>query len=441
MSEVTPSVSKQRFEGHAVHATLALWEEKFRSERPDNVRDLPAESREAFIRLRWLLRDLRQRLTKTDPFLAPANVLNSINKHLSQIQGPWDQYRSDPPQHWQQLDNHADGLINQMRNLPSGDGSTAWRETFEVVRAEMAESISQAQKAVQSLKASANGTDQRLQNAEAKLAELVQEIQNQKVRLDQALTQHSEAFTKAEQERTSQFSQSEQTRLAGFNDAQQARRDEFESTVNGWDEQVESTIATHKQQFEKITTTTNEESDQLIARVQEQLDKAVEIVGTIVKTTMSGNYQLIANREYRNAWIMRVVAIVAFFAMGGMIVWAASSINFGDNGVNWTTVAFRISLGIAFLIPGIYCARESGKHWSSEKHNRRIALELAALDPFLVKLDEIKRKEIIERKADEYFGRNAALEDDDIKTLKQLNVRGDQVLKIVEKIVGALRGN
>ena len=114
---------------------------------------------------------------------------------------------------------------------------------------------------------------------------------------------------------------------------------------------------------------------------------------------------------------------------------------FGDNGINWTIVAIRISLGLAFLVPGIYCAKESNRHWDSEKKNRRIALELAALGPFLVKLDEPKRKEIIEKMAGEYFGRRSGIEDsNDNKWMEGFSVRGDQVKPLAEWIVKMLRG-
>lgn len=393
------------------------------------------------MRLRWVLRDLRHRLGKLDLFATPISVLKALTKHVAQIQGPWNQFRSDPAQHWQQLDNHTDGLLSQMRNLPVDAGGDAWRETFEEVQAEMAEAVREAQKSVESLQASANSTDQRFQDAEGRLAELVQEIQSQKARLDQALTQHSEAFTKAEQERVSQFSQTEQSRLAEFNQAQQERRAQFDSLLDDWRKQANEKLAEHTDRLTQLERESTQQSEKLLSEVQAQLDKAVEIVGTIVNTTMSGNYQDIANREYRNGWIMRSTAIAAFLGMGVMIVWAASSINFGENGVDWTTVAFRISLGAAFLIPGIYCAKEASRHWDAEKHNRRITLELAALDPFLVNLDEPKRKEIIEKKADEYFGRNTVPDDEEGgKMLKEISVRGDQLLKIVEHIAAALRG-
>ena len=200
-------------------------------------------------------------------------------------------------------------------------------------------------------------------------------------------------------------------------------------------------IETQKQQMDGVVTEATQKYENLLTEIGEQLDKAVEIVGTIVKTTMSGNYQIIANREYRNAWIMRGVAIASFLLMGAMVIWAVWSMNFSEDGMVWDTFAFRISLGFAFLIPGFYCAKEANRHWNAEKHNRRLALELAALDPFLIKLDEAKRKEIIAKKADEYFGQGSShAASDDFPGLKDIHLRGDQLLKLAQQIAKIVRG-
>ncbi len=123
-----------------------------------------------------------------------------------------------------------------------------------------------------------------------------------------------------------------------------------------------------------------------------------------------------------------------------MVIWAVSSMHFNKNGIDWGTFAFRISLGFAFLIPGIYCAKESSRHWNAEKHNRRLALELAALDPFIVKLDEAKQKEIIEKKADEYFGKKSPQEsEEDVPGLKDVYLRADQLIKVAERIAKIIR--
>ncbi|NOZ87475.1 MAG: hypothetical protein GXP49_14630 [Deltaproteobacteria bacterium] len=441
MIERKLSPSTQRYRAHPVHTTLNQWRKKLPAERPANFSDLPPDPKNAYVRLRWVLRDLKARLDKLNPMLAQTNVLNNINQRLSQLQNHWTQYLSNPTGQWQELENYTDGLVDHIRILPSSNGSQASEECLEELRADMNAAIEEAQTAIRDMQSTAGGTEKKFQETNEQLKKLAAEITSQKARLDQMLIQHNEAFTKAQQERATQFTNTEQERVTKFGEAQEQRKSKFDAIVNKFEETKEEVIKKHQKELASIESEGKKRSDELLVSINDQLDKAVEIVGTIVKTTMSGNYQIIANREYKNAWIMRGIAVSAFLGMGAMVIWAVSSMKLGSNGIDWSTFAFRISLGTAFLIPGIYCAKEASRHWNAEKHNRRIALELAALDPFLVKLDEAKRKEIIEKKADEYFGQNASrYAEDEVPALKDVYLRGDQLFKFFERIAKIIHG-
>ncbi|RMG36537.1 MAG: hypothetical protein D6732_08120 [Methanobacteriota archaeon] len=442
MTDRQPSPSVQRYRTHPVHATLRQWREKLLAERPNNFRDLASSSRNAYVRLRWVLRVLQARLDRLNPMLAQENILRNINDHLIQLQNPWAKYLSDPVGQCQQLENYTENFINHIRTLPPNDGSQASEECLEELCADMTATIEEAQAAIRELRNTANDTENKFQKTKEQLKRLEAEIDSQKARLDQMLTQQNEAFTKAQQDRATQFTNTEQERVNKFVEAQEERKNLFDAIVNEFEKRRDEVIMKHQEELSKVEFDGKEKSNELLTMINNQLDKAVEIVGTIVKTTMSGNYQIIANREYKNAWIMRGVTILAFLVMGIMVIWAVSSMNLGPGGIDWSTFAFRISLGTVFLIPGVYCAKETSRHWNAEKHNRRIALELAALDPFLVKLDEAKQKEIIEKKADEYFGQGATQEErDDFQALKNIHLRGDQLLKFVEHIVKIVYGS
>lgn len=219
--ERKPSPSTQQFRSHAVHTTLQKWQDKLTNERPDNFRALDDNSRNAYVRLRWILRVLRSKLEKLNPMLSQTNVLKGINKQVANLITPWNQYRSNPaqPQNWQALDNHTNSLIDHVRNLPPGDEGIVWRESLEDLSSEMNAVIKESQEGVQKLQATADDTGKKFKQGEEKLAALEAEIHTQKARLDQMLTQHSTAFTKSEQDRGNQFTATEQDRASKFTEA------------------------------------------------------------------------------------------------------------------------------------------------------------------------------------------------------------------------------
>ncbi len=166
-----------------------------------------------------------------------------------------------------------------------------------------------------------------------------------------------------------------------------------------------------------------------------KLEDAKRIVGLIGNTGMTGHYQKVANNNKRAAEILRVLALLFFVGLVAGVSWVVSGI--GADNFSWEVAVFRVLVVATFLAPALYCARESNKHREEEHHNRRIELELASIEPYLDKLPEEKAQQIIEQLASQYFGNhsNIEIDSDDPATLKNIVLRGDQALTLVERLV------
>ncbi len=232
MTNATQNPFVKRFYDHAIHAAIEQLIQKLKTERPANFRNLDYESRNAFVRLCWVLRELQTRLVKLNPFLGQPTLLDTINRHIATFQTPWLQYSSNPTQHWEQLNLFTNGIIAVSSTLLVTNGSKAWQETLEQLRNDMEGVINDARSAILSLQTSAGTTDDKFKEANDKLQQLMAEIQVQKPRLDQMLTQQSEAFIKSEQDRVTLFSQAEQDRIQKFNQFQDEKKTQFDALVS-----------------------------------------------------------------------------------------------------------------------------------------------------------------------------------------------------------------
>jgi len=441
MNNNSASPSIQRYRSHPVHEALKSLIERVAAERPEGSRLHGSWPCDVYIRFRLVLRDLHNRLNENNPTLVPISNLESIKTQLTQLIPHWDRFRGDPDNQWKSLDAAIESVLKLVWRITPSGGGAAWNETHEEFVGEMSRTIEDAHNEIDNLKVKAADVDKQFNDVQERISGFASEIQAQKTRLDQMLNQQSKTFADAEQLRANQYLQNEQGRTAKFVEEVTKRGNSFKELVDELNATSDELTQTQQLRFDEITTQITEEHKTALKKINEQLDSAVEIVGTIVKTAMSGNYQIIANREYKNAWWMRWFAMGSFLLMGAVVVWAVWSAGFGSNGIEWGTFAFRISLGIAFLIPGLYCATESNRHWKSEKHNRRIALELAAFKPFIVKLDEEKQKEIIEKMANEYFGQGGAQGDvDESQLLKNILIPGNQFLKILQQLAKITKG-
>jgi hypothetical protein len=88
--------------------------------------------------------------------------------------------------------------------------------------------------------------------------------------------------------------------------------------------------------------------------------------------------------------------------------------------LDWKVFAFRLATVFVIAIPAIYAAQESSKHRRREQQNRKVQVELASIDAYLVQLPEPKRHELKEKLTEKFFGQPDSPEKDDSVTRHQL---------------------
>lgn len=71
---------------------------------------------------------------------------------------------------------------------------------------------------------------------------------------------------------------------------------------------------------------------------------------------------------------------------------------------DWRVFAFRLGTVIVLAVPAVYAANESSKHRERERLNRKIHLELASIDAYLVLLPENQRNQIKGGLTERFFG-------------------------------------
>lgn len=143
------------------------------------------------------------------------------------------------------------------------------------------------------------------------------------------------------------------------------------------------------------------DAPELLASLESQKQKAKKLLGMIGGATMADGYNKTANKEEVLANRFRNYAgclwVVAAIATG----WLIHSL-----GADPTTgkVLARVASVIILAAPATYMTIESRGHRLEERRNRRYAVEMMALDPYLSSLDDETKKKKIEVLTSHYFG-------------------------------------
>jgi hypothetical protein len=375
-----------------------------------------------------------------DPALIPHGLGLRLPGTLQQLNAAFSSFLKNAGQ-WQNVNNAMDQAIAAIQPIPFAVASAAGDQFL----ASLHDFINQRDQAIKRAEEQVSAMAERVKvaeaaatAAEARLKEVQGQLAQEKARLDRLIPDFQERANKAQADEQTRFSDAEKQRSSVASAAEAKREVEFKTKLDALAVRFEETRSSSEKTYEELLASHRNSAKKSLDQIEAQLEDAKRIVGLIANTGMAGNYEKVANREWKWMWITRWVAI-AFFAVAiaavAWLIWLVHSAQ-----IDWEMVVFRFALVVVALAPAAYLARESGRHMRHEAHNRRIAMELSALQPFVARLPVEKAQAIVEKKADVYFGGEAPPADDEKNLLRGISLRGDQVLKIFIRVLDAVRG-
>jgi hypothetical protein len=141
----------------------------------------------------------------------------------------------------------------------------------------------------------------------------------------------------------------------------------------------------------------------ILEDVQNRQKEVETLVGVIGSLGVTSGYQKTADRAQASMWVWQFVAVAAMAAVIAFAAYAFLPTLKGE--FHWSSFAARVFLTITIGVLAAYAATQADRFFNIERQNRRLALELAAIDPYiaLLPVDEQQRFKLeIGRKS---FGR------------------------------------
>ena len=227
-----------------------------------------------------------------------------------------------------------------------------------------------------------------------------------------------------------QFSEAQENRLKAFNtwlsDISKSSNDDISGLFSKLGEET----------TEKKADFDNQITDYM-REAQKDRDSIRELLRLTANDSTAGSYVKNANSEGRAALIWRLASV--FFIICGA-VWLLYSYIASNGNISWETALLSLPLTGVLIYGATICGQQSTKHRNVEIYNRRFALEMAAIDPYLESLSDDERREIKKDLTKQFFGSNKEDETRDIDThvteriLKQV---GEHIIKPLTDIVKA----
>jgi ABC-type multidrug transport system fused ATPase/permease subunit len=231
-----------------------------------------------------------------------------------------------------------------------------------------------------------------------------------------------------------QFSDSEKERENNYTELINKLKEDYsskaENNIQYLNDQINSKIDEMSKEIQTKTDQYYHEFDDILKQIQDKKKYAEDMVRALGNASITGQFQNTADSEKRFSNIFRGIALSLMIVSAVLAIWIIFSV-VGKGEFEWQMIFFRIITVGILLIPAFYAAKESEKHREREVSNRKMQLELAALDPFLETLDEESQNQLKKDIANKIFGTQENFTNENVN----LNVDNQTLISTIKQIL------
>lgn len=394
-----------RISDHRVRSGIEALEQLLSSRPGGDSDSYPEEWKPGVSRIEAILRIIRQRVEGVDSFLASPVLLEEIANHIDATAGSFSSFISDPQLSYLQAAN--DSVDSAL--------STASRVTIPETIAELADFARAAtsyrdavDRRLHELKQTADKLEVEHQQQLEGLARLTEKIALEEARITQVVAEYQSQFSNGQDSRMRAFGDSQTSRDTLFKDAVA----EFASKVDELDEKLkqdrDSLVAQGKDDLFKISQQLQRDAERIRTAMETQKARVDDLVGVIGNQGMTGGYVAAAASARWSMWFWQFATFGSLVAVCVVASNTLPPVIGSTEPVNWVSLIARALLLGSFGILAAYGSGQAERFFLAEQRNKRLALELAAIGPYLEPLPPEARDKFRIDIGDRTFGREEA---------------------------------
>jgi hypothetical protein len=185
----------------------------------------------------------------------------------------------------------------------------------------------------------------------------------------------------AEKQRTSQLAAEQQLQ---FSAAQESRAREFTDALAAFTTQKDVAVRASQEALAELKTQHSRTAEDILNRMHEHQRDVEKLVGVIGNLGVTSGYLKTANSARNTMWIWQAITVTSLGAL--IFVAYKAFIPIVQGMFTWESFAGRVFLSLTVGVLAAYSATQADKAQATERHNRKLALELEAMGPYLAPL-------------------------------------------------------
>lgn len=366
--------------------------------------NLEPQAAEGLSRLKAVLAFTGRRLAGADPFILQFGVVDTLGSQFQAIIAEVQNFIANGNLgHLTNANANADAALSHLAqlNVPlTTEDFHAAKEAAEAYRKGLNNFLSEA-------KNSSKKVGSELEALNARVTELAAVIDSEKARLATVSAEAQAKFLADQETRTKDFTASQKDQQA----LSTALLSEYTQKLTTQDaeftKQREEIARTHEDELETLKEEFAVAATKLRDEITERKKEVEKLVGVIGNLAVTSGYQKAANSAKITVWIWQGVTVLAMIGLIGVATYAFLPALVGE--FSWGGFAGRVFISLTFGVLAAYAASQADKYQKVERQNRRLALELEAMGPFIAPLPPEDQQEFRLKIGDRSFGHGDGL--------------------------------
>ncbi len=400
-----------------------------------SVEGIEAQAFAGLERIRAILAFCGKRLAAADPLITLPAPLEEVAAGLAGARQEVERFVSDKdPAHITAANIQADRALSGVIQVPTAYSpeelgalvamATTYRTTIEQNLADSKRSTEEFGTETQRLRSNLGELAATLQVEQQKLGQVVTDYQRQfseaqekrSQEFSDALRQGQQDLTKIISDYQGQFSTAQENRGREFAEAQGTRQEKFGQIVNEYSQRLTEQNAEFTRQREELTRKSEEQlaglnmqysekATAILAGIEEEKMRVEKLVGVIGNLGVTAGYLRNANQARWSMWFWQAVTVGALVVLSWTAFHTLSLLEDSRGQFNWGGFAGRVVLLGSLGVIAAYAGKQADKLFEVEKRNRKLALELEAIGPYLAPLPQEEQNKFRIQMGDRSFGR------------------------------------
>lgn len=419
-----------RIKDHAIWEALRTLGQRIDSAKARSGND--EESSEALERARSVLSYLGKRLASVDPFLVHPGPLDEMAAPVQEATSQVSAFEGGGDKNFLLVANkHLDIATFALLKVPappSVDELTTLSESIASFRDSLTRQVS-------SFSAATSANLELAEKLSQQLVKLEQDVTKERTRLDTVVSDFQAQFSAAQNSRLEAFDKANQEKSAVFDAAEKVRAEQFTALAERYSHELTvhdahyTTVSADAQKAyeSRIEEMKKEYAASAQAILEDIRKKEVEVnnlLGIIGKKGITFGYKDTADSAHKELLVWQVITVAALGGVIAMAIYSFPTLGQGQQ-FTWETLLARFLVIATFGVLAMYAGSQADKSYQVEKRNRRLALELGAIGPYLAPLPEAEQHKFIYEMGDRTFGRgddNTAVERSPVTLMDALQV-------------------